>query len=215
LDSRLTAKRHLRFFAHSPGLLDQKNKPPTQQEFLQRAKEYGFAINEHNRLCRTVEDVIAFCREFAAKRDEINYEVDGIVVKVNDLSRQAQLGSTLKSPRWAVAFKFPAYQASTIIKQITVQVGRTGVITPVAELQPVPCAGVMISRATLHNFEEIKRLASMPATVCFWNARVTSSLKSSRSSKNIPKQNLRFPKYARLAAGGSKRSGNRMWPGVV
>jgi DNA ligase (NAD+) len=158
LDSRLTAKRHLRFFAHSPGLLDQKNEPSTQQEFLQRAKEYGFAVNEHNRLCRTVDDVIAFCQEFAAKRDEISYEVDGIVVKVNDLSRQAQLGSTLKSPRWAVAFKFPAYQASTIIKQITVQVGRTGVITPVAELEPVPCAGVMISRATLHNFEEIKRL---------------------------------------------------------
>ena len=91
-------------------------------------------------------------------RDSLAYEVDGIVIKVNDLGQQAQLGVTLKSPRWAVAFKFPAYQASTVIKEIVVQVGRTGVLTPVAELEPVACAGVMISRATLHNFDEIKRL---------------------------------------------------------
>src|SRR5208282_5757260 len=103
-------------------------------------------------------EVVSFCEEYAAKRDEISFDVDGIVVKVNDLSQQAQLGTTLKSPRWAVAFKFPAYQATTTIKEIIVQVGRTGVLTPVAELEPVACAGVMISRATLHNFDEIKRL---------------------------------------------------------
>src|SRR5208282_707179 len=103
-------------------------------------------------------EVVSFCEEYAAKRDEISFDVDGIVVKVNDLSQQAQLGTTLKSPRWAVAFKFPAYQASTIVKEIIVQVGRTGVLTPVAELEPVACAGVMISRSTLHNFDEIKRL---------------------------------------------------------
>ncbi len=158
LDARLTAQRRLRFFVHSPGLLAKTNVPLTQWEFLEQARQFGFVINSYNRLCGNIEEVIAFCEEYRLKREAISFDVDGIVVKVNDLSQQAQLGFTLKSPRWAVAFKFPAYQASTTIKEITVQVGRTGVLTPVAELEPVPCAGVTISRATLHNFDEIKRL---------------------------------------------------------
>jgi DNA ligase (NAD+) len=158
LDARLTAQRHLRFFVHSPGLWGKNKAPLTQWGFLEQAKKYGFAVNSHNRLCRNLDEVIAFCEEYASKRDEISFDVDGIVVKVNDLGQQARLGVTLKSPRWAVAFKFPAHQASTLIKEIVVQVGRTGVLTPVAELEPVACAGVMISRATLHNFDEIKRL---------------------------------------------------------
>jgi len=158
LDARLTAQRRLRFFVHSPGLLAKNKAPLTQEEFLEQAKRYGFAVNSHNRLCHHLEEVISFCEEYAAKREGISFDVDGIVIKVNDFSQQAQLGTTLKGPRWAVAFKFPAYQASTIIKEIVVQVGRTGVLTPVAELEPVPCAGVMIARATLHNFDEIKRL---------------------------------------------------------
>jgi len=158
LDARLTAQRRLRFFVHSPGLLDKNKAPATQWEFLEQAKGYGFAVSPDRRLCRDLDAVIAFCAEYASKREAIDFDVDGIVVKVNDLKLQAQLGFTLKSPRWAVAFKFPAYQASTIIKEIVVQVGRTGVLTPVAELEPVACAGVMIARATLHNFDEIKRL---------------------------------------------------------
>jgi len=158
LDARLTAQRHLKFFVHSPGQLDTNKPPLTQWEFLKQAKAYGFTINSLNRLCRNLDEVIAFCEEYASKRGGINFDVDGIVVKVNDFSLQAQLGTRLKSPRWAVAFKFPATQASTIIKEIVVQVGRTGVLTPVAQLEPVACAGVMISRATLHNFDEIKRL---------------------------------------------------------
>ncbi|MBF0571308.1 MAG: NAD-dependent DNA ligase LigA [Candidatus Omnitrophica bacterium] len=158
LDARLTAQRHLRFFVHSTGSSDKNKAKATQWEFLQMAQSYGFSVNPHNRLCRNFDEVMAYCEEYRLKRQEISYDVDGIVVKVNDLSLQAQLGTTLKSPRWAVAFKFPAYQASTVIKDITVQVGRTGVLTPVAELEPVACAGVVISRATLHNFDEIKRL---------------------------------------------------------
>jgi len=154
----LTAQRRLKFFVHSPGILQEKNAPLSQGEFLEQAKGYGFVINSHNRRCRDIDEVIAFCEEYAAKRNEISFDVDGIVVKVNDLSLQAQLGVTIKSPRWAVAFKFPAYQASTIIREIIVVVGRTGVLPPVAELEPVACAGVMISRATLHNFDEIRRL---------------------------------------------------------
>jgi len=157
LDARLTAQRRLRFFVHSPGLLE-KNSSSTQWKFLQEAKNFGFSVNQHNRLCQNFDEVIAFCEEYASRRDELGFDVDGIVIKVNDLNQQEQLGVTLKSPRWAVAFKFPAYQATTIIKEIIVQVGRTGVLTPVAELEPVACAGVMISRATLHNFDEIKRL---------------------------------------------------------
>jgi DNA ligase (NAD+) len=156
LDARQTARRHLRFFVHSPGPMDKA--PKTQWEFLKQAQKHGFIINSHNRLCRNFDEVIAFCQEYASRRDKISFDVDGIVVKVNDLSQQAQLGTTLKSPRWAVAFKFPAYQATTVVKEIVVQVGRTGVLTPVAQLHPVACAGVMISRATLHNFDEIKRL---------------------------------------------------------
>ena len=158
LDARLTAQRHLRFFVHSLGLWPKEAMPLTFWEFLEQAKRFGFTVNSHKRLCRNLDEVIAFCEEYSSKRDEISFDVDGIVVKVNDLSQQARLGFTLKSPRWAVAFKFPAHQASTIIKEIIVQVGRTGVLTPVAELEPVACAGVMISRATLHNFDEIKRL---------------------------------------------------------
>jgi DNA ligase (NAD+) len=158
LDARLTAQRRLKFFVHSPGLLEKNNAPSTQWKFLEQARSYGFIINSHNRLCRNLDEVIAFCEEYAGRREEIGFDVDGIVIKVNDLSQQEELGFTFKSPRWAVAFKFPAYQATTVIKEIIVQVGRTGVLTPVAELEPVACAGVMISRATLHNFDEIKRL---------------------------------------------------------
>jgi DNA ligase (NAD+) len=98
------------------------------------------------------------CREFEAMRQALLYDVDGVVVKVNGFKEQRMLGETMKSPRWAVAFKFQAMQATTLVKDIVVQVGRTGVLTPVAELEPVMCGGVMISRATLHNFDELSRL---------------------------------------------------------
>jgi DNA ligase (NAD+) len=158
LDSRLTVTRHLRFFVHSFGILEGENHPQSQWEFLQQCKTYGFAVNEHSRLCQNLEEVIKFCQQMQDKRQSLSYDVDGIVIKVNNLKDQEELGTTSKSPRWAVAFKFPAYQASTVVREIIVQVGRTGVITPVAELEPVFCGGVTISRATLHNFDEIKRL---------------------------------------------------------
>ncbi len=158
LDSRMTARRHLRFFVHSFGVWEGKKHPNSQWKFLQQCREYGFAVNPHNRLCKNLDETIAFCQDTQQKRQGLPYDVDGIVIKVNGLKMQDQLGTTLKSPRWAVAFKFPAYQATTIVRDITVQVGRTGVITPVAELEPIFCGGVTISRATLHNFDEIKRL---------------------------------------------------------
>ncbi|MCB9772064.1 MAG: NAD-dependent DNA ligase LigA [Candidatus Omnitrophica bacterium] len=158
LDSRETAKRNLHCFIHSFGTIQGVGHLATQWQFLSAVKSYGFQINPESLLCKNVDDVIAFCQKWQAKRDTLPYEVDGIVIKVNDLKQQETLGTTLKSPRWAVAYKFPAQQATTRILDIEVQVGRTGVLTPVAKLEPVECGGVTISNATLHNFDEIKRL---------------------------------------------------------
>lgn len=158
LDSRITAQRGLKCFIHSFGVIEGRDEFKTQSEFLAKVKEWGFAVNPLNQKCQTMEEVIAYCREYQAKRDDLPYEVDGVVIKVNSLDQQQQLGATLKSPRWAVAYKFPARQVTTTIKDIIIQVGRTGVLTPVAELEPVACGGVIISRSTLHNFDEVSRL---------------------------------------------------------
>lgn len=158
LDSRMAAQRRLQCFIHSFGVLEGERDFQTQWEFLDRAQRYGFRVNAHKRLCKTFEEVLDYCSEYQKRRADIPYDVDGVVVKVNSLDQQRIFGETLKSPRWAVAFKFPAQQATTVVRDIKVQVGRTGVLTPVAELDPVECAGVTISRSTLHNFDEIKRL---------------------------------------------------------
>ena len=158
LDSRITAQRKLSCFVHSFGALEGGNAFKTQWEFLNFVKEVGFCVDQNHRVCQSIDQVIKYCLEYQEKRETIPYEVDGVVIKVNSLKQQNQLGSTLKSPRWAVSYKFPAYQATSIINDMTVQIGRTGVLTPVAEIEPVECAGVTISRSTLHNFDEIKRL---------------------------------------------------------
>lgn len=158
LDSRVTAKRHLKCFVHSFGFLEGGLNYHTQMAFLENAKQLGLCINDLTQICYTLDEVMSFCREYEDKRSAIPYEVDGVVIKVNSLDQQRRLGSTMRSPRWAVAYKFPAYQVTTQIESIDVQVGRTGILTPVANLTPVECGGVLISRATLHNFDEVKRL---------------------------------------------------------
>jgi DNA ligase (NAD+) len=157
LDTNIVAKRRLNFFAHSLGE-HKALEVSTQWDFLNMLKDWGVRVNPHSKLCKTLDEVIGYCRAWQDKRSKISYDIDGMVIKINSLSQQAKLGFTLKSPRWSVAYKFPAQQATTTLKDITLQVGRTGVITPVAELKPVECAGVVISRATLHNFDEIGRL---------------------------------------------------------
>lgn len=157
LDSGIVSKRKLSFFGHSLG--EYKGIDfSTQWEFLQRLKEWGVRINPYSRLSKTLDEAIAYCKEWQEKREELAYDIDGMVVKLNSFSQQKTLGFTLKSPRWAVAYKFPARQATTKVIKININVGRTGVITPAAELEPVSCAGVTISHATLHNFDEIRRL---------------------------------------------------------
>ena len=158
LDSRITAERNLNFFIHSYGAIEGGPECDSQWEFLSLAKNWGFSVQDTSKLCKSIDEVIEYCLDFQEKRDSLPYEVDGVVVKVNSLLSQQKLGETLKSPRWAVSYKFPAFQATTRVEKIVVQVGRTGVLTPVADLEPVECAGVMISRATLHNFDEVERL---------------------------------------------------------
>jgi DNA ligase (NAD+) len=157
LDAGAVAKRRLSFFAHSLGEYRGADIV-SHWYFLSKLKEWGLRTNPHSRLCKNLEEVIQYCESWQAKREKLGYDMDGMVVKVNSLAQQKRLGFTLKSPRWAVAYKFPARQATTTVIKIIPQVGRTGVITPVAKLEPVPCAGVTIKHATLHNFDEIKRL---------------------------------------------------------
>jgi len=156
-DARVVAQRKLAMFSYYYFTEDTAFLSATHAGNLERLKSYGFHVNPHYRLCRNIEEVLEFVNEWEAKRGHLPYEIDGVVVKVNSLEQQALLGATAKSPRWAIAFKFKAEQAESRILQVTWQVGRTGTVTPVAELQPVQLAGTTVSRATLHNPDEIAR----------------------------------------------------------
>lgn len=157
LDPSLVKERNLKCFIHSFGLA-KGVKFTNHHNFFETIKKFGLRTNPYNKLCQNLDEAIDYCMLWQNKRDSLEYEIDGIVIKTNDYNLRDLLGSTLKSPRWAVAYKFPAHQATTTVKKIEFGVGRTGIITPVAVLEPVECAGVTISRATLHNFDEIKRL---------------------------------------------------------
>jgi DNA ligase (NAD+) len=154
-DPKTVAKRPLNIFLYM--LVSNEEEFETQIENLQMLKTLGFNVNREYKLCKNINEVLKACHKLEEKRDSLEYEIDGAVIKVNSIRQQKILGSIAKSPRWAVAFKFKAKQAFTIINKITWQVGRTGTITPVAELDPVFLSGSTISRATLHNMDEIKR----------------------------------------------------------
>ena len=157
LDSKLVARRKLDMFAYD--LLTNVRKPfPTHWEALDWLEQASFRVNKNRKLCETIEEVIEFANEQEALRDDLGYEIDGLVVKVNSTALQDEFGATSKAPRWAIAYKYPARQASTKVLDIFVSVGRTGAITPVALLEPVFLAGTTVARATLHNEDEIKRL---------------------------------------------------------
>src|SRR5262245_51077468 len=157
LDSRLVAKRKLDMFAYD--LLTGGRKPfSTHWEALDWLEKAGFRVNPNRKRCETIEEVIEFANQQEAHRDNLGYEIDGLVVKVDSTALQDEFGATQKAPRWAIAYKYPARQASTKVLDIVVQVGRTGALTPVANLEPVFLAGTTVSRATLHNEDEIKRL---------------------------------------------------------
>ncbi len=156
LDPTITASRPLKFFAYAWGEVEDASFG-TMDNFFQSLKNWGFQVNPYTKLCHSVEDMLSLYQEIGAARAQLPYDIDGVVYKVNRLDWQGRLGMVSRAPRWAIAHKFPAEKAQTIIKEIKIQVGRTGVLTPVAELEPITVGGVVVSRATLHNQDEIER----------------------------------------------------------
>ncbi|MGL5602461.1 MAG: NAD-dependent DNA ligase LigA [Silvania sp.] len=158
LDPRITAKRPLTFFCYGVGILEGGELPDTHLGRLLQFKAWGLPVSNRVQLCDSPEAVLAFYRQVEADRPTLGFDIDGVVIKVNALALQAQLGFVARAPRWAVAFKFPAQEQMTFVRDVEFQVGRTGAITPVARLEPVQVAGVLVSNATLHNADEIDRL---------------------------------------------------------
>lgn len=155
-DPLITKSRPLKFFAHSYG--SGINNISSFSGFIKQCQKFGFQVSPVRHIFNDIKQVINFYNDFKEGLKNLPFDADGLVVKINDFKYQQELGQTAKSPRWAVAFKYPAEQVKTKVKDIIFSVGRTGIITPVAALEPVACAGVIISSATLHNFDEIKRL---------------------------------------------------------
>ena len=156
LDPRVTSTRHLNFFAYAAGRVEGKTLAHHWKS-IQYLKALGFKISQYVEQCENVDQVVAFYRKILALRNDLPYEIDGIVIKLNDFAMQGAAGELSRSPRWAVAWKFPAQQEHTKVKDIIVSVGRTGALTPVALLEPVRVGGVEVSRATLHNEDEVKK----------------------------------------------------------
>jgi DNA ligase (NAD+) len=157
LEPQVTASRRLDYYTYFL-LTNGKPARDSHWESLEELASMGFKVNTHRKMCRGVDEVLAFCAQWEERRDELPYEIDGVVVKVDSIEQQRRLGFTAKAPRWAIAYKYPARQAVTTVENIGVQVGRTGALTPVAYLAPVIVSGVTVSRATLHNEDEIERL---------------------------------------------------------
>ena len=176
LDPKVVARRRLDLFAYDVLHGERKNFA-THWDALEWLVSAGFAVNPHRAKCSNIEEVIKFCNDMEAERDGLEYEIDGVVVKVNSTALQDEFGATTKSPRWAIAYKYPARQATTQVESIVVQVGRTGALTPVANLTPVQLAGTTVARATLHNEDEIKRL----------DVRVGDTVNIEKSGEIIPK----------------------------
>ncbi|GAA5219248.1 NAD-dependent DNA ligase LigA [Corallincola platygyrae] len=159
LDSKITAKRPLAFYAYSTGVIEGDNQPPeSHYQGLMRLKSWGLPVSTEVKVMTTESDVVAYYKDILARRAELPYEIDGVVLKVDSLVQQQTLGFVSRAPRWATAFKFPAEEELTLLEDVEFQVGRTGAITPVARLRPVFVGGVTVSNATLHNADEIARL---------------------------------------------------------
>jgi DNA ligase (NAD+) len=187
LEPAITASRRLDYFAYFL-LVDGAPYHESHWESLQALDEMGFKVNPYRGLCADVDELLEFCREWEGRRESLPYEIDGVVAKVDSISQQRELGWTAKAPRWAIAFKYAAEQAETVVEEIKVQVGRMGTLTPVAHLRPVEVRGVTVSRATLHNEDEIRRLG----------VEIGDSVIIERSGEVIPK-------VVRVTAHGAQR----------
>tara|TARA_B100000029_G_scaffold430972_1_gene442278 strand:+ start:3410 stop:5515 length:2106 start_codon:yes stop_codon:yes gene_type:complete len=176
LDKNIVKERNLKFFAYTYGEISNNVIYKSQSEFLEKIKNYGFPTNEHFKICKNLEDIELFYNKIEKIRDILEYDIDGIVYKINNINIQKRLGLVGRAPRWAIARKFPAEKAETQIKDITIQVGRTGILTPVAELNPVFIGGVKVSRVSLHNQDEIERK----------DIRIGDTIKLQRAGDVIP-----------------------------
>ncbi len=156
LDPKVTAKRNLTMFCYGVGSYEGVEFR-TQHETLCTLGDWGFKVNPNVKVCGNIDEAAAYIEEWQPRKESLPYDIDGMVVKVNSLDVQARLGNVARSPRWAVAYKYPAHQAKTVVEDIVVQVGRTGALTPVAIMEPVEVGGVTVSRATLHNEDEVRR----------------------------------------------------------
>ena len=196
LDPKIARERKLDTFIYDIAFMD-REIPPTQIEELEFIRRLGFKVNNNFKRCEGVSDIMRYWKDWQKRAPKEDYLIDGIVIKVNERINQEALGYTGKSPRFAIAFKFPAEQVTTVVEDITLQVGRTGVITPVAHLRPVSVAGSVVSRATLHNEDEIKRLdVRVGDTVILQKAGdvipdIVSVVKEMRTGKEKP---FVFPK---------------------
>lgn len=157
LNAAITAQRPLKFFAYSFGDISPNSLPATQSELRTQLLAWGFQLNEPSRYCRNEDELLAYYQDIEAGRSQLPFDIDGVVYKIDDFATQQRLGFVSRAPRWAIAHKFAAEQAITRLNAISIQVGRTGVLTPVAELEPVNVGGVIVSRATLHNEDELRR----------------------------------------------------------
>jgi DNA ligase (NAD+) len=192
LEPQLTAERRLEYYTYFL-LTDGSPAFDSHWRSLEELRHLGFKVNPHSKICNTIDEVVEVCNAWESKREGLPYEIDGVVVKLDSVEQQRQLGFTAKAPRWAIAYKYPARQAVTTVKGIEVQVGRTGALTPVAHLEPVVVGGVTVSRATLHNEDEIERLG----------LQIGDEVVVERSGDVIPK-------VVRVSAQGSYRQPFRM-----
>ena len=176
LDNEVVKKRNLKFFAYTYGEISKEIAFKSQKEFLDIIRHYGFPTNEDFKICKNFNDIEIFYNEIEKKRDKLKYDIDGIVYKINYIDVQKRLGLVGRAPRWAIARKFPAEKAETQINDIKIQVGRTGILTPVAELNPVLIGGVRVSRVSLHNQDEIDRK----------DIRIGDTIKLQRAGDVIP-----------------------------
>ncbi|WP_318475001.1 NAD-dependent DNA ligase LigA [Photobacterium leiognathi] len=161
LDPKITATRPLSFYAYAVGVVEGRELAETQYERLCQLKAWGLPMCPEIRKVDSIEEVIAYHQSIGEKRQSLGYEIDGVVIKVDDIDTQQQLGFVARAPRWAIAYKFPAQEEMTVLNNVEFQVGRTGAITPVAKLEPVFVGGVTVSNATLHNADEVERLGIM------------------------------------------------------
>ncbi len=161
LDARITAARNLAFFAYAVG---EVSEPPAQDHWhtLQRFKKLGLPVNPHVKKAANIDEVIEICLGWSDRRSKLDYQIDGMVIKINRYDQRDRLGATGRAPRWCISYKFPAERADTVVESIAVQVGKTGALTPVANLRPVLLAGTTVKRASLHNFDEMQRLDVRP-----------------------------------------------------